>query len=1003
MNRNRWWSGIAFALLLLAPSALHAQNTIITGTVRSQTLAPVRGALVTIESLDRSAVTNDAGVYSMLIPADQVSGQTVTVTVSQIGYRTTEVSVTLRPGVVQLDISLPEQAITLNELVVTGAVGRQERRAQPAVVSNIDAGELTQVAPITSVSNLLQSRTPGVSLSATSGTSGTAQTIRIRGASSISLSNEPLVFIDGVRADSRNTQIYGVGGQVGSRLNDLRPEDIERIEVVKGPAAATLYGADASAGVIQIITKRGRVGGGFSQSLSLEYHDIDPNWTPLTNFGVCSAAHVAPGSGRTLCEGKEAGTIVSDNPLVRNNVLRHGQMQALTWSGRGGGENYSFYVSLGADQEDGTLPSNFYDRYSGRVNFDFIPHPKVRMEADMGLMQVNTVLPQNDNNIYGYLGGGMLGSPLTVGTANDGWYGQNRFTEAIAAIDNTNKSVRTQPRISFHYNPYEWFTNRLMIGADMTRTEHWSMYPRNSKTWYGSADLNIGQVSEGRQHRDAYTIDYLGNINRQFSEDLSADFSFGGQFLATRTDLAYVTGIGLVTNAARSVDAAARRGNSGQSFSEERQLGFFGQVMLSMWDRMFLQVATRVDQHSAFGSESQNFLSPKVGVSYVVSQEPVIQNALPGFINEVRLRAAYGTTGRAPSQGALRTFDPQPYAISATATEPGVIPDNPGNSELKAERGTEFEAGIDLALFSERLGIEVTYFNKSTRDLILSRPLPPSSGFDSNPLVNIGEVVNSGIEVAANASLVTTENFGWSTRIGFNTLHNEIIDMGGVAPFGAMNRMMEGYQTGVFVSQKIKEYKDIAPDPTKPDSLVPGAVVSDDLEVIGNLLPTFEGSFSSTMNFFRNIQLYAQLDWKTDFYIYNNTDQFRERQFGQGERWVRRNEILSEQERIRRFGPFVDSKGNPVNPSSVNEAYIEPGDFLRLREVSVTYTLPRGVTTLMRASGASISLAGRNLGLWTKYSGADPEVNSATQAFGRQEFLTMPAPRRFVARLNLQF
>lgn len=258
---------------------------------------------MTIESLGRSATTNDAGVYSLLIPADQVSGQTVTVTVSQIGYRTTEVSVTLRPGVIQLDITLPEQAITLNELVVTGTVGRQERRAQSAIVSNIQASQLTQVAPITSVANLLQARTPGVSLSATSGTSGTGQTIRIRGASSISLSNEPLIFIDGIRADSRNTQIYGVGGQQTSRLNDLRPEDIERIEVVKGPAAATLYGADASAGVIQIITKRGRVGGGFSQSLSLEYHDLDPHFEPPDNWGVCSASHVAPGSGRTLCEG----------------------------------------------------------------------------------------------------------------------------------------------------------------------------------------------------------------------------------------------------------------------------------------------------------------------------------------------------------------------------------------------------------------------------------------------------------------------------------------------------------------------------------------------------------------------------------------------------------------------------------------------------------------------------------------------------------------------------
>ncbi len=387
----------------------------------------------------------------------------------------------------------------------------------------------------------------------------------------------------------------------------------------------------------------------------------------------------------------------------------------------------------------------------------------------------------------------------------------------------------------------------------------------------------------------------------------------------------------------------------------------------------------------------------------MLSNEPFFQESMPGFINELRLRAAYGTTGRAPSEGALKTYEVQPYAVSPTRSAAGVIPDDPGNPDLKAERGTEVEAGADLSLFDERVGLEVTYFNKSTRDLILERPLPPSAGFDEDSLVNIGEVVNRGFEVALNANLVAMENFGWSARVGLATLHNEILDMGKVSPFGNLNRMMKGQQTGAFVTQRIRNFEMIAPDATRPDSLVLAAIVSDTLEFLGNLLPTFEGTFSSTMNFFRNLQLYTQLDWKTDFYVYNNTDQFRERQFGQGERWIRRDEILTDEERVRRFGPFVTESGRAVNPSSVNEAYVEPGDFLRLREVSLTYTLPRDVASVFRASGASISVGGRNLALWTKYSGPDPEVNSATADFARMDFLTMPTPRRFVAKLNLQF
>jgi TonB-dependent starch-binding outer membrane protein SusC len=1011
MRRRIPW--IAVLACLLLPATVAAQDAVISGRVLGVSMAPTGGAVVAIPSLELSTVTNDLGNYRLVVPAAQVSGQTVAITVSLIGYEAIEATIQVTAGAIRRDFTMNERAIALDRIIVTGTAGNLERRAQSASVASVNAAQITEVAPVTRVGELLQSRVAGVSVQGASGTSGTAQTIRIRGSSSISLSNEPLVFIDGVRADSRNDQIYGTGGQTGSRLNDIPPEDIESIEVVKGPAAATLYGADASAGVIQIITKRGRSGSRFSQSLTAEYHTLDANWDPPTNWGNCTAAAVVRDTdpdGNPLtaadnpCLGQAVGTAVSDNPLVRTNTFRTGNMTQLDWSGRGGGENYNYYVSLGSMQEEGTLPNNEYGRMGGQMTFDFLPRRDLRIEGGLGLTKVDTDLPQNDNNIYGYLGGGLLGSPNTRGLANDGWYAGNRQVEAIAAIQNLNATLRTRPRLSVNYTPWQWLNNRLIIGADLTRTEARSLFPRNEDTWYGSAALNSGQVGEARRHFDVITLDWLSNATAHLTESVRADISVGAQYITERNDLTNATGTGLITNAARSVNAAAQLTGGGQSFSEEKSIGVFGQTQFGLMDRLYLQVAGRLDRHSAFGAEADLFLSPKFGASYVMSDEPAIRNMLPDLVTTLRLRASFGTTGRSPGgTGALQTYSAQPFLISGSNIGSGVLPANPGNVDLKPERGQEIEAGMDLGLFNERLGLEVTYFNKVSKDLILSRPLAPSAGFTQNPLVNIGELVNRGLEVAANAQLISRQNYGLEWRVAMNTLHNEVTDLGEVEAFGTLNRVEEGMPAFGFVTRRITGYELDRTCPDDPTVLCQRAIVTDDVEFLGNLLPSFEGNTSATLSLFNTLRLYGQLDWKNDFYIYNNTDQFRERQFGQGERWIRRNEILSDTERLDRFGPFITESGTPIAAGNVNQAYIEKGDFMRLREVSATITLPREWAGYMRAQGASIQFAGRNIALWTDYNGADPEVNTSTSGTTRSEFLTVPAPRRFVTRVNLQF
>jgi len=286
---------------------------------------------VSIEGAARATVTDDRGHFRIA----GREGADVTLRVTILGYR--PLTLAARVGGEAVRLALETAPIALDEIVVSGTAGRLERRAQAAVVASLDVAAVMDRAPIASVAEVLQARVPGVSISTGSGSAGIGQRIAIRGSASISLSNEPLVFIDGVRMDAgRRALGLATGGLTSSALNDINPNDIESIEIVKDPAAATLYGADASGGVIQIITKKGRAGSRrLSHRLAAEYGSVQASFTPFTNFATCSATQVAPTSASALCRGQPAGTVISDNPLVRERAIDDGRLTSLQYSEQG--------------------------------------------------------------------------------------------------------------------------------------------------------------------------------------------------------------------------------------------------------------------------------------------------------------------------------------------------------------------------------------------------------------------------------------------------------------------------------------------------------------------------------------------------------------------------------------------------------------------------------------------------------------------------------------------
>jgi hypothetical protein len=391
---------------------------------------------------------------------------------------------------------------------------------------------------------------------------------------------------------------------------------------------------------------------------------------------------------------------------------------------------------------------------------------------------------------------------------------------------------------------------------------------------------------------------------------------------------------------------------------------------------------------------------PKVGLSYVASEGPAWRRRVP-WANTLRLRAAYGTTGRAPPPGAaLETYANAPFVFSDGTQSAGVVPLNPGNADLRAERGTELEAGLDAGLFGDRLGLELTWFDKVTRDLLIQRPIPPSLGFTQNPFVNLGRVTNRGVELGARGRVLTTSAVGLEIGATVSTLRNRLVSLGGAAPLATgvngLNQYREGYPMGAYWTPRVHSV-DVARGV---------AVVSDTAEYGGSPIPTYQGAVTGDLTLFRRFRVSSLLEFRGGSTLWNATTWYRERVFNLEERFQRRASLPPE-ERLRLFGPYVSSRGQPVVTSAVIDDYLRDASFARLRELSVSWGAPTGVAGRLRASSATVTAGARNLSLWTRYPGGwDPESITFVPTNGvyfATDYYTMPEPQRFFVRLNVGF
>ncbi len=1020
---------IILAVAAMAVSAATATAAAAqTGTIRGRVteIASQRGvsdARVTLTGTTLSAVTNENGEFT--ISAAPTGSQEITV--RRIGYARQVQPVTVPASdVVRANFELRQAASTLDAVVVTGTGGAVEKRTLGNSITTIDAADATSKASIMNMTELLQAKAPGVTILPGSGAPGTAGEIRIRGAASLA-GYKPVVFVDGVRYNIDEIGAFSATGggtaglaqssQTTSALNNLNPQDIESVEIVKGPAAATLYGAEAANGVIQIITKKGWRG---EQKMRWSYRGERGSSTwkllPEDNFTTCDAARQAllDATGAPVwpgCQGLPVNTVITDNPLRRDSrAIRGATLSRQSLSLRGGGDRFSFYLAGDRDQEQGVFYNSDNSRNSIRTNFGFSPSQKSDFSLNLNYQNGHLRLPIQDESANGLLLSARRGKPgraSVLGVGNEGW--ATISPTAANRYRNFTDDERLTLSANANYNPFRWFQNRLTAGIDHTTTSAQLLFLPGEIDINQDPDAATGANVRNNPLRRILTIDYAGTMLWSPRATLQATTKFGSQIVADKSESLRATGIGIGAPDVTLVNLLQRT-TGGEGYSENNSVGYYVQEQVGWNDRLFLTGAVRADDHSSFGTNFNWIVYPKFSVAYVA----VDQGSGPSFlqaaqINSLKLRGAWGQAGRAPSAYSA----PQTYTVDrvtlGTATASALRTASYGNPDLKPERGEEVELGFDAGLFADRLGVDFTFYNKTTKDMLQSISIPPSTGFISSRLTNLGEVNNRGIELSLFGTPVSGPRFSWDTRFSVSTNRNRLVTFGVLGKtletptgqaYGSVQQHRAGYPLGGFW---------VTPPQRGPDGaalLTPaGAAIFNPGDTarryVGPSTPTREWGFSNTITLFGGVRLYGLLDGKSGFYVFNLQE--RNRCQAGNDNCARVNDSRARFP-LTASDTILFKELAVYRSTSISPEWIQKGDFVKLREISLTFDLPQSMLGRTGAQGASLVLSGRNLKIWSKYQGVDPEVNTyGGRSFVRVDAYASPMMRRLTAAINLQY
>jgi TonB-linked SusC/RagA family outer membrane protein len=1017
---RRWLPALLAVLVPLGAQAQGARGIVTGKVVESESRLPIAAAQVTVVGTTITTTTRPDGSYR--IP--NAPAGSIELRVLRIGFSDTRRTVRVVAGqVVSLDIPMQKVAVNLTP-VVTTATGTQDRSVVPNQIPTLDVTKLVDEAPIQNVADVLVSKVAGVSLQGGSSV-GAGQRIRIRGTASLSLGNAPIVIIDGVRANSDNQQAFGTGGSPTSRLNDINPDDIETLEVLRGPAASATYGTDAATGVIVITTKRGRAGA--------------PRFNFYTEQGLVQDRNEYP-TAYTMWGRNAAGTASQDcfnitiaagtcrpDSLTTFNLWRDPRASPLKDGYRfvyganvsGGTEASQYFVSAETEGTSGTLTipqfdqarlrrqgvtidekwlnPNDYTRSGARVNLD------IRLPADVQL-PIRTFFsttffrnPQDGNNTNG-LGSHAYGGPGTFNrttAAGDSLGGYRLFTPGDMFQQTTEQVAhRFVGSINPQWTPTSWLVARAALGIDFASATETNRCLRDQCPNFGQNRLGFVNISRTRDFR--YTAEATATATFRLASWLNSRTTGGFQFVNNTGDNLNASGNQLPPGGLTITQASVYSANEGTFIA--RTAGLFVEQNLTFRNNFTLRGSLRGDNNSAFGQNFGTAYYPSVGATWSLQEEKWFP--FKSTVNQFRLRTSWGRAGLRPGTTAALPFFASNVFRAAGADAPGLIFQQLGDISLRPETLTEWEGGLDVNLFRDRITLEVNRYDRRSEDAIVNRVVAPSFGTGTaTQATNLGSVRNWGWEARLFTQVVDTKPFGLDVTFNFSRNDNRLRTLGTDATgnpippiIGNLIRQVPGFPLNGYWQRRYT-YDDangdglIAPAELRPDTTI---------GFLGYSIPRNELSTILGGEFFgRRVRVQALFDYRGGHFIDNGTERFRCDTRNNARERVDPTASLERQARCAAL--FLPAA------TRTQFGYLEPGDYLRFRELAVTWRVPEDwARKVVRSRSLTVTASGRNLATWTKFTGVDPETTGPLGNVA-DEFQVTPPLSFFTLRFNIGY
>jgi TonB-linked SusC/RagA family outer membrane protein len=1099
--------------LSLAARVAAQEPVTITGKVTSDAGQPLGQVEVAIPAMGLGALSKDDGTYAIIVPGGRVSGQTATLLARRLGYKSQSAQVTLAPGGVTHDFTLAANPLQLGEVVVTGAGTTTETEKLGNVRNNVSA-DLIAKAGESNMVQALAGKAPNVTVVQQSGDPGAGSYINIRGTSSILGSNQPLFVVDGVPIDNSTFSTSNFNGpddaggtlaQAGqtegtvatNRAADINPNDIESVEILKGPAASAIYGARAAAGVVLITTKSGRSGPTrFTFRSSTSFDDINRTYPLQTSYGLGTRGTHAdtslggtcdqPGAG--IC-GRSWGPAIPPGGAVfdhADEIYRVGHNLDNGFTVSGGNDRTTFYLSGDNNYNQGVIigPNNYFSRTAVRIKASHRVADNLKLGGDLAFADTRAKYIQRGNNTNGVQLGDLRTPPdfnnypyLVVtpnGSAQQRSYRLQHPTDGsilddrtfdnplwtIYEAENSSRVGRVYGNVNAEYLATPWLKVNYTLGADYSADERVEGCAITS-----AAPCIQGRVIEGKIVN--YTIDH--NLTATATYTLNENFGGSitlGQNLNTRNQR-QLGNVGRILVAPQPFKASNTVSRDPVSDQEQviHDASWFGQGTLDMWNQLYLTAALRNDGSSTFGSQNLRSWFPKGSLAWEFTRAIGARS----WLSYGKARVAYGEAGQ----------EPLPYFTSQTLTEAllgtGIsqgtanTPTQNGlggmvtRSELKAapslkpERSKEFETGVDLGFFRDRADASITWYDKKSTDVILPEPLPVSTGYFAQG-ANAASIRNRGWEVSLNVRPVQQADYGWDIGLQWARNRNKVLSLGAeqFIPIGDFNNQiaMVGQPVGVYlgsgflrcgISNGTTNIVDIGGGATDSLGAVckghpTGALYIDpngyplqdaDPRIVQDPNYDWTGSVRSSFRY-KKLQVSGLIDIRHGGQIWNGT---------KGALWSYGTHKDTEQRAVCTARTETGCTGNdkifgqggwydgPVvgpgagKPASIGEYWyrdvvgcpflgidepcIEDAGFVKLREVSISYTLDAPwVQRSLGFSSIDLRVSGRNLHTWTNYTGYDPETNlggaiSSGLGAGGVDYFNNPQTRSFAFSITL--